>query len=31
MANDRNTPRRDGLGLRLPVAAAVRLLSLIHI
>lgn len=25
MANDRNTPRRDGLGLRLPVAAAVRL------
>lgn len=25
MANDRNTPRRDGLGLRLPVAAAARL------
>ncbi|CUJ55600.1 hypothetical protein [Achromobacter sp. 2789STDY5608621] len=25
MANDRNTPRRDGQGLRLPVAAAVRL------
>ncbi|PWY53671.1 hypothetical protein DK459_00690 [Achromobacter sp. RW408] len=25
MANDRNTPRRDGLGLRLPVAAGVRL------
>lgn len=27
MANDRNTPRRDGLGLRLPVAAAVRLFA----
>ena len=25
MANDRNTPHRYGLGLRLPVAAAVRL------
>lgn len=27
MANDRNTPRRDGLGLRLPVAAGVRLFA----